>query len=390
MFLSLFSSNNIFDLLGSFSFWIFVAIAVILGFVIVTAIKYPRVGGPVLLVIFTLGILVFTGYCVIQLNYYYTSEGGIHGKLTGIFKTNEIEVVDDLSFEMTNIELTETTPGLYSASVSLDKAISLDTKQSLGVFVNGMPCDLASEVYEDFAIAKYGYTFYDNDKTAILTDTLTMNFAFYETSTYFELSTSGGSEAVKYWHYYFNKNGFKVSIAPFDSISSDSNFTTGDVSNFALIEFETPEQTYTEYFVKGSTITLPTLNSDNGLGFIGWAVNGVDLVDSTYKVERSVKLVAVYKEFDINGTFVNDEHVVVFENNELVSWVLNGKDKPWGTGYKDSLYYVFISGASLDTDYSLMFCLTGFDIKNDCWILKTGPSNVDISLYETYYLERVV
>ena len=95
-------SNPFFDLLKKPVFWIALGIAVVMGFLIFICVKYPKGGLPVLGVVFALGLVVFDAYCIIQLNLYYNSEGGIHGVLTGIFDTNKVDIVDNLTFEITN------------------------------------------------------------------------------------------------------------------------------------------------------------------------------------------------------------------------------------------------------------------------------------------------
>lgn len=294
MMLSFLGLNNPLDFLSSPTFWIGVAIVCLVAFLIFLCFKYPKVGLPVLAVVFLVGILVLDVYSIIQLNYYYNAEGGIHGKLTGIFKTNEVEVVDNLTFEVKNIELTEETEGVYSASITTDKVLSLDTRESLGVFINGMPCDTTSEVESDYAIANYVYTFYDNDKTAICTDTLTLNFAFYENSTYLSLSTKGGTlpveDCVEYWHHYFNKNGFTVKIAPFGSISSDASFVTGDTSNYAVINYYVNDELWdSECVLKGTTITLKEYNTTN---FIGWYSEDDSILYETIVLEDNINFYA--------------------------------------------------------------------------------------------------
>ena len=240
MLLGLFS-NPVGDMLGQPSFWFGLVAVIGVVFVIVICIKNPKVGGPILITLFAILVLALDIYSIIQLDMYYNTQGGIHGFLTGIFDTNKVQVVDTLTFEITDIELKETTEGVYSASITTDKVLSLDTRASLGVFVNGMPCDTTSEVESDYAIANYVYTFYDNDKFAICTDTLILNFAFYENSTYLSLSTKGGTlpveECVEYWHHYFNKNGFVVKIAPFTNVSGDVAYGQGDVSNYCTVSY---------------------------------------------------------------------------------------------------------------------------------------------------------
>lgn len=318
-------NNSFTELLGKPSFW-FILVGVI-GLIVVAVfcIKYPKLGGPVLLSLFGIILVILDVYCIMQINTYYTAEGGIHGKLTGIFNTNEIEVVDNLKFEVKNIELKEKSDGVYSAIITTDQVLSLDTKQSLGIFVNGMPCDTVSEVQSDYAIANYSYTFYDIDNTAICTDTLILNLAFYEKSTYLSLTTKGGTlpveQCVDYWHHYFNKNGFEVEIAPFNKASGDVSFENGDISNYAVINYYVEGELYSSDCVpKGETVTLIKLDSTE---FLGWYTLNDKLVYESIVLNENINLYAKMADetttkynitFDVSG---KQTTCVYYEGQEL-------------------------------------------------------------------------
>lgn len=287
-------SNSFTDLLGNPKFWLGLAVVVVLGFLVFICIKYPKGGLPVLASVVAIGLACLDAYCIIQLNLYYNAEGGVHGFLTGIFETNKVEVVDNLTFEVKNIELTESSTGVYSASITTDQVLSLDTKQSLGIFINGMPCDTTSEVHSDFAYAEYPYTFHDNDKTAVCTDTLILNIAFYENSTYLNISTKGGTlpveECVKYWHHYFNKNSFIVKVAPFDNVSADLGYSKGDISNYAIVNYYVNDELYSsDCVVKGETIQLIELDDNK---FLGWQTADGTLIYESMTLNESVDLYA--------------------------------------------------------------------------------------------------
>ena len=227
----LFGTEGINDLLSSPKFWYTLAIIAVLAIIIVYSLKYWKQGGKfAILSIFIIGISALTIYSGININYYYSAEGGIHGVLSGIFETNKVEVVDDLNFKLTNIELTQKDENTYSASMLSDKVISISTKDNLGIFVNNVPCT-AADIHEDYILANYTYTFYDNNKSEILTDTLLINIAMYNNSTYLEISTKGSSDAIELWTSYFNKNSFVITVAPFNFISSENDFIEGNISN---------------------------------------------------------------------------------------------------------------------------------------------------------------
>lgn len=311
-------SNPFFDLLGNPKFWLGAAIVGVLVFLIFICIKYPTGGIPVLIGVASLGLVALDTYCVLQINYYYNAKGGIYGALTGIFETNKVEVVDNLTFEIKNIELTESTEGVYSANITTDQVLSLNTKESLGIFINGMPCDTTSEVHSDFAYVEYPYTFYDNDKKAICTDTLILNIAFYENSTYLNLSTKGGTlpveECVKYWHHYFNKNGFILTVAPFSDVSTDLNYTTGNVSNCSVVKYYLDGELYLiKAYLNGSTLELPLIDNSYSNWYIGdqivddsFIVNE-DLLIETYTAE----VIETYKVKFVNGDQSTSDLVIV-------------------------------------------------------------------------------
>ena len=167
MFSKLFGTDKFLDLLGNMQFWFTLAIIIGVIVILVSCIKYPKIGMPILVVVFGVAMICLSAYCGVQLNYYYKAEGGIYGKITGIYNTNEIEIVDNLLFELKNIELLEKTEGLYSASIMTDNVLSFDSVESMGVFINSMPCDISSQVHKDYIIANYIYTFYDNNQQYI-------------------------------------------------------------------------------------------------------------------------------------------------------------------------------------------------------------------------------
>lgn len=374
----LFGTDNLMDFISTPAFWIGFAIVLVLVVLIIFAFKYQKLGMPVLLGVLSLGFIVLTAYCGIKLNSYYSAEGGIHGKLTGIFETNEVKVVDDMSFKFDNIELKESSPGIYSAGIVIDEVLSIDTLNSLGVFVNGMPCDITSEVHQDYVIAEYVYTFYDSNKSAILTDSLTINIAFYENSTYLSLSTKGGVESIKYWHYYFNKNGFVVSIQPFNYVDLGLDVGSGDVSNFVTLTFETMEETFVEYYSIGSEITLPKLSNPLYYYFLGWSIDGVNLISNNFVVSENVNLIALYSDKTTDGTFsvsiylANDgvDYVFLFEfvikNNEFVSVYELDNNVPMSSidFNRQTKNYLYFDFSYIALNFDLRFV---YDYENECW-----------------------
>lgn len=286
--------SNFFDLIGTSSFWFILALIVGLVVAVVFCLKYPKIGGPMLLCLFGLALIGADIYCVTQLNIYYNAEGGIHGFLTGIFDTNKIQIVDDFTFKVEDIELTEKTEGTYSASITTDRVISVNTRENLGVFVNGAPCDTTTEVDKDYVIADYTYTFFDTDKSVILTDTLTINIAFYGNSTTLTLSTKGGTlpveDCIKYWHSYFNKNGFEVKVAPFGDITESPDYSNGDTANYKVLSYFVNNELHSSVCVNtGETVAVKSLESET---FLGWYTADDKLIVGSIVVNDNVNLYA--------------------------------------------------------------------------------------------------
>lgn len=380
--LGLFSRSSIFD---NPSFWF--TLVGIVGVIIVVYLcfKYPNLGKPVIFTAFGIMVLAIDIYCVIQLNIYYTAEGGIHGYLTGIFETNKVEVVDTLTFKVDNIELLETTEGVYSASITTDEVLSLDTRANLGVFINGVPCDTTSEVHTDYAIANYPYSFYDQDKDLVCTDTLILNFAFCNNSTYLSLTTKGGTlpveDCVKYWHHYFNKNGFEVKIAPFNNVSTDISYSNGDISNYAVINYYVNDEFYLSDCVpKGETITLVSLELNE---FLGWYTQENSLVYESIVLNENINLYAKLADettprynvtFDVRG---KTSTCVFYEGQELTSPEVNV------TGLK------FV-GWTYDKTYPYGVNLSNYDLTEDTTFYAIFRKTYEVNETIRYSVDEII
>ena len=126
-----------FDILFNPTFW-YVALAVVAIVVIIWAcIKFPQ-GKIFVGTILGIAILCFTFYAGIELNFYYSASGGIYGVITGIFDTNTVEV-DDVTFKIQNLELTQNSDDLYTAQIMTDDVISLEKGKVYGLYVNDVP-----------------------------------------------------------------------------------------------------------------------------------------------------------------------------------------------------------------------------------------------------------
>ncbi len=305
MIAKLFGTDSFLTMLGMPKFWFIMAIIVGLIVALVYCIKYFKSGGKyVLLILFTVAMIALTTYSGVQLYYYYNAHGGIYGALTGIFNPNEV-VVNELNYEFKNIELKEDGDNIYSADIIINEVMQLDKDTVYGVYVNNMPCDYVENA-QDYVMADYTYKFYDRQMYEIIEDTLSIKFAFYTNSTLINISTKGGENAVKYWHYYLNKNTFIVTVKPTNYNTSDYlTYSNGDLSNYATLTFKYDDKTILSVHQKDTVITLP--EADNKW-FGGWYI-GDELYSGQYTVKDNVTFEAKYNyvvlDLDIQNELKN-------------------------------------------------------------------------------------
>lgn len=156
--------------------------------------------------------LSFTSYSTMYVFSYFNIKGGIFGRIDEIPKLSENEIVidvDSLKFNFNNISMKEISDG-YSATLTYGTIIDLDNAKYT-ILVNGTPVGIC-ENSTDYIMGQYTYTFYNSDKVELLTDTLTISIAFNDLGTECILRTAGDGNVVKYWNYYFAKNGFIVTL----------------------------------------------------------------------------------------------------------------------------------------------------------------------------------
>ena len=195
---------------------ILLILGLVIGFVLLLVLAYymGKYKNLKPIVFGVAGILIFgfSIYCMADLNYYYNAKGGVFGVLTGLFEVNMVENnVNDLEFSITNIELKQIDGDSYGAKIIINRKPIVDAEKSYYVFVNGIPTT-SSEVDTVHAKATYNYSFLDKKMNSMLSDELDMSFAFYENYTTLQITTNGGSDAVKLWNSYFQKQNFKITI----------------------------------------------------------------------------------------------------------------------------------------------------------------------------------
>ena len=341
----LFGYDSLIELFSSAKFWYTILIIVGVIVLLVYAIKNWRSGGSYVIIgLFAIVVLVMTGYSIIQLNYYYSASGGIHGVISGIFNPNRVEKVDEMTFKISDTELTETENG-YSASIMIDEIMELNPESNYWVYVNNVPCSNVSNSI-DYIVADFKYNFYNDynidDSNLIVTDTLNIRFTFYGNYTSLTVSTSAESNVVKYWNYYFNNNNFVINIKQLDFRLDDSiDVIPGDTSNYCVVNyFYNSNLVDTQYYITGSELELTDYNTDL---LVGWTINDV-LVNDGYKVTNSINLYAKLRnQYIVKFLFKDD--VVHSENvssNSFISTDVTPSD------INNITSYICFDGWSLD------------------------------------------
>ena len=245
---------------------------VVIATVIIIALVKSEIARWILGSLLTLLLSATMVFSVIHLNKYYNTEGGVVGKIQSIFNKNNVSIdkqEDILTFDFSDIMLTQYNENEYRAEFVTDNYISLDINETYAVLCNGTPCEVI-EYSDDYIIAEFKYLFLDEYKNEKLVDTLYFKFAFYGKSTRLIVITQGGQNAVSLWNSYFQKNDFEVTL----------NSVLGDYANaFELVDIDfkyndTILKTIT--IRKGSILVLPDMNDRH---FVGWSSNGSTLVD---------------------------------------------------------------------------------------------------------------
>lgn len=325
----LFGTTDFMTMISTPRFWYTIAILIGLVVLLINCIKHwGNGGGYALLGIFTIGFISLTCFSLVNLNVYYEEKGGIHGAINGIFDTNQIEVVEEMKFKFTYTELVQQgETDKYSATITMPEVFNLEKDLSYMVYVNDMPCYFVENA-SDYVKANYGYVFYDENENLLMKDTLNFSFAFYTNSTTLKVSTNGGSEAVKYWNYFFNKNIFIVKIVQVDEIEDlNINFGSGDTSNYCVLTymFEN-EPLYLQVYKKGSEVILPPCNETK---FNVWTLNGSKLQNG-FAVNEDLVIQGELSQIVVTFKANNSVYKTVYETGTHLTETISNPKK---TGY---------------------------------------------------------
>ena len=284
------------SLLFDSGFWYDLVFIALIGFIIFLCIKYPN---SRVYVFSFLGIIFvgITAYCGIQLNYYYTAEGGVWGYITGLIEGNKVTTTvesDTASFSLENIVLTKNADGTYSAVIYSNDKIRLETGKSYGVYVNNEPCTQI-DYSTNYVRAEYHYAFLDNNLEILCQDTLQFNFAFYTNGSTFTLTTYGGQEAVNYWNTYFSRNNLIVEVKPISYVKDDELSVNGQIDDYVTLNYYVDEEVvYSYVYTIGSQVTeFPPTAEKDGLIFAYWQdINGNEV--EPFKITTDTNLYAYF------------------------------------------------------------------------------------------------
>lgn len=293
------------NLLFNETFWIGIIIVVILVAVVYLCIKFETarwITGTIL----TCALLGSAIYSCYQLNVYYSAEGGIYGYINGLIKNNQVVEQKGLEFKLNNISLTPTVnENEYSAMFYIDDVLVVEDGVEYGIFINGLPC-ANNKFADDHLGANFIYNFYGEEDELLMSDKLTIRIALFEKSTYVYLRTNGGSDAVSYWHKYFEKNDVMVNIKAFNyTPSSQLQIVEGSNDNAVYARYYNAnnEVCYMQNCYKGETLSFPLYNESDKLKFSGWSVDGEQEIDS-YVIKEDTDFYACY-----NTVLSNDDYL---------------------------------------------------------------------------------
>jgi len=283
--------------------------------------------------------IIFVGlstYCGIQLNFYYSAEGGIYGYINGLLGVNISTKIEDMKFSLNNIVLTQDDGDEFSALIYPDEVISLENDKDYTIFVNNVPL-IPVDASNNFIIADYTYTFYNDDMTIALVDSLRFNLSFDDYLTTFKITTFGGQTAVNYWNSYFAKNKLEIEI-------KESLYDFNKKSE--IIEIPAQETVTLTYYVNdeefskiiyplGTEVKVFLTPTIEGKFFDGWSLDGTIAIQS----------LTMNKDYSLYAILIDE--IVVFEgayslNNFGVSSVSIDLNEEFDCDFTNKSFYMSI------------------------------------------------
>ncbi len=303
------------SLLFDKNFFIGVFSVVIIFLIIWLCVKYPS-ARMACFIILTVGFAVLTAYCTINLNIYYNAEGGIYGRISGLFSPTIS--VSETTIEISNLELIQyLDTDTYYCKIISDKTIEIDSSKSYQLYINNTPCS-NSTISSNYISCEYRYQFLDEKEEVLCDDTLQIRFVFNTNNSYFYIYTENGTESVKYWNYYINKNNFVITLTELTSSNGNEiQFGSGEHGIYYKVDYVyNSNYVETKYFEENSYLELPNL-----VGVESWTIDD-QVVNQNYVITSDIVVEANFTDFSF---YMTNCVVCELENGYLIGCLDSSK-----------------------------------------------------------------
>lgn len=302
-------------------FYILIATAAFLGIVyLCVKYKWARIATAIVGAIVLTAGSIYSSYNIYQ---YYTAESGEFGQIEDFFNTNEVNFMDGLKINFSNVELKATgNKDEYSAKITKNQQLKLDEERDYWVYVDGIPCS-SVEITPYYIVADFRMSFENMNLESMKTDVLQLRFSLASKSTEFNITTKGGTDAVKYWNSFFMKNGFVVSIEEGSRGINDDSFEhvegKHDYAEIFVLKATSYVSTVDGYIVScdyeitnhffmkiGTVLKIPNRTEQRGQSTVGWVKDKQKILEGIGEyidvlVEKDMSL--YYMPYDLRVVF---------------------------------------------------------------------------------------
>ena len=282
--------------------WLFGGVAGLISIIIVIlvaiAIYVPSARKLIIKFIVGFVVVLFVGgsaYCGIQVDRYLNAKGGIYGYVTGLLDINTVTQEDEtLRFKLNNIVLTQDDGDEYSALIYPSNIITLEDDVNYTIYVNDIPL-IPVDSSSGYIVADYTYTFYNDDMSIALEDTLRFNLSFDDYITTFKITTFGGQNAVNYWNNYFARNKLTVSIEEeLFSSESDSEIIETPMEETVLLTYYIDDEIFsTAVYPVGTTVNVFLEPAKEDYVFLGWSLDKTNIIEKM-TIKQNTNLYAIF------------------------------------------------------------------------------------------------
>lgn len=119
---------------------------------------------------------------------------------------------------------------------------------------------------------------------------------------------------------YWTVDGVEVDLSTYP-VNSSTKFVA-NLTKYCDVKFIVDDVVVSNNIVKvGDSFDIPNNPVKENFNFLGWSINGVDVVDlANFELTSSVEFVALFREYSWNVNFVNNDSVIstqVVSNNEF-------------------------------------------------------------------------